>query len=116
MGNNTKQPLAYSVFFTKRCEKRYRKLQTSEKRDIGKTIDQLCSNPRLGYPLQDPVLKDLYSVHSGNFRIVYKFTDNPAEIELWAIELRKHVYEELMRYRSVARQMMEAEPNVEYHS
>ncbi len=116
MGSNTKQPLAYNVFFTKRCEKRYRKLQTSEKRDIGKTIDQLRSDPRIGYPLQDPVLKALYSVHSGNFRIVYKFTDNPAEIELWAIELRKHVYEELMRYRLATHQVVEAEPRVEYGS
>ena len=115
MGIGTNQPLVYSVFFTKRCEKRYSKLQASEKREIGRTIEQIQSNPRTGYPLQDPVLKDLYSIHSGNFRIVYKFTDDPAEIELWAIELRKHVYEELMRYRSIIHQVAEAAPRVEYH-
>jgi mRNA-degrading endonuclease RelE of RelBE toxin-antitoxin system len=104
MGSSSKQPLAYKVFFTKRCEHRFRKLQDSVKREVGKVIDDLGANPRLGYPLKDPVLKDLYSIHCAELRIIYKFTDNPAEIELWAIEHRKHVYEELMRYKSSTKQ------------
>lgn len=92
----------YNVFLTKRCEKRYKKLENSERRRIDLVIVQLRVNPKLGYALRDPVLKGLFSVHASEdkFRIVYKFTDSPPEIEIWAIELRKHVYEELARYRS----------------
>ena len=89
----------YKVFFTKRCEQRYRKLQESVKKEVGKVIAQISENPHLGYPLKDPILRELYSIHAGDFRIVYKFTDDPAEVELWAIEHRSHVYEELLRYR-----------------
>ncbi len=78
------------------------------KRDIGRVIDELTVNPRAGYSLKDPVLKDLYSIHAGDYRIVYKFSDNPAEVELWAIEPRKHVYEEMMRYRMSMRELVEA--------
>lgn len=78
------------------------------KRDIGRVIDELSVNPKAGYPLKDPVLKDLYSIHAGDYRIVYKCTDNPAEVELWAIEHRKHVYEEIMRYRMSIRELVEA--------
>lgn len=89
----------YKVFFTKRCEQRYRKLQDSIKKEISKVIEQISQDPRLGYHLKDLALKDLYSIHAGDFRIIYKFTDNPAEVELWAIEHRSHVYDELLRYR-----------------
>lgn len=109
MGSDPKQPLVYKVFLTKRCEKRYARLQESEKRHVGSVIEQIRANPKIGYPLKDPVLRDLYSVHAGNFRIVYKFTNNPAEIELWAMELRKHVYEELVRYRSTVREATRVE-------
>ena len=102
MGSDPKQPVVYNVFLTKRCEKRYKKLQDSEKKHIDLVIAQIRANPRLGYALKDPVLKGLFSIHAfdDKFRIVYKFSDDPAEIEIWAIELRKHVYEELARYRS----------------
>lgn len=100
MGIDKGQPIKYKVFLTKRCQHRYRKLQESTKRDVSKIIDEIGSNPLLGYPLKDPVLKNLYSIHCGDFRIVYKFTTNPAEIEIWAVEHRSHVYEELMRYRA----------------
>ena len=99
MGDNETQPITYKVYFTRRCEKRFGKLTRFQQESISKTIENLRGNPRIGYSLKDPVLKDLYSVHAGDFRIVYKFLDNPAEIELWAIELRKHVYDELMRFR-----------------
>lgn len=89
----------YKVYFTKRCEQRYRRLQESVKREVGKTIQAISENPKLGYALKDPVLKDLWSIHAGDYRIVYKCKDNPAEIELWAVEHRSHVYDELLRYR-----------------
>lgn len=100
MGDNQTQPVTYKIYFTKRCEKRFGKLTGSQQTFISKTIEELRRNPKIGYSLKDPILKDLYSVHAGDFRIVYKFRDDPAEIELWAIELRKHVYDELMRFRS----------------
>lgn len=102
MGDNQTEPVTYKVYFTRRCEKRFGKLTGFQQTFISKTIEELRRNPRIGYPLKDPVLKDLYSVHAGDFRIVYKFREDPAEIELWAIELRKHVYDELMRFRSAA--------------
>lgn len=102
LGDNKKQPVVYKVSFTKRCEHRFKKLQESIKKNIAKVIDDLSVNPLIGYPLRDVLLKGLYSVHAGDFRIVYKFSENPAEIEIWAIEHRSHVYEELMRYRSSA--------------
>ncbi len=107
MGSNPKQPIVYDVFLTRRCEKRYNNLQNSETRDIDVVISQLRIDPRLGYPLKDPSLKDLFSIHAcqNKFRIIYKFTDNPAEIEIWAIELRKHVYEELARYRTSIKEL-----------
>jgi mRNA-degrading endonuclease RelE of RelBE toxin-antitoxin system len=89
----------YRVFFTKRCEQRHRKLQDSVKREVNKVIEEISQNPHSGYPLKDPILKGLYSIHAGDYRVVYKFTDNPAEIELWAVEHRSHVYDELLRYR-----------------
>jgi len=52
--------------------------------------------------LKDRLLKDLYSIHCGDFRIVYKFNENPGQVEIWAIEHRSHVYEELLRYRSAS--------------
>ncbi len=109
MGSNPEQPLVYKVFLTKRCEKRFAKLQDSDKRQVGNVIDQIQANPRSGYPLKDPVLRNLFSIHAGNFRIVYKFTDNPPEVELWAIELRKHVYDELVRYRTTVRELVRTE-------
>lgn len=94
--------MKYKVFLTKRCEHRYKKLQGSVQLKVGATIEEISSNPNLGYPLKDPVLKGLYSIHCGDFRIVYKFLDNPAEIEIWAIEHRSHVYDELMRFRTAS--------------
>ena len=111
MGSDSKQPVVYNAFLTKRCEKRYKKLQPSDRMKIDAVIAQIRTNPRLGYALKDPILKDLYSIHAceNKFRIVYKFTDNPAEVEIWAVELRKHVYEELTRYRSTVKQLVGAE-------
>ena len=102
MGDDSRKHVAHKVFLTKRCEQKYKKLQDSIKRNIAKTVVEISKDPNLGYPLKDPVLKELYSIHCGDFRIVYKFRDNPGEIEIWAIEHRSHVYEELMRYRSLA--------------
>lgn len=101
MGDGKGQGITHKVFLTKRCEQRYKKLQASIQRDVAKTIEEISLNPQLGYPLKDRLLKDLYSIHCGDFRIVYKYTDSPAEVEIWAIEHRNHVYEELMRYQAL---------------
>ncbi len=101
MGRDTAAPLKYKVFFTKRCERRYDRLQSSDQRQVGLVIDRLSADPKVGYPLKDPVLRDLYSIHAGDFRIIYKFIEDPDEIELWAIEQRERVYEEIKRYRQV---------------
>lgn len=102
MGEDKGKRVTHKVFFTKRCEQRYKKLQDSIKRIVAKTIEEISENPNLGYPLKDRLLKDLYSIHCGDFRIVYKFNENPGEVEIWAIEHRNHVYEELMRYRAAS--------------
>lgn len=98
MEDNRDQRLTYEVSFTKRCEKRYRKLDEQAKRRVAKTINELIVNPNIGYPLEGQALGGLFSVHSGDYRIVYKFTKNPPEIEVWAVEHRNRVYEELTRY------------------
>ena len=90
--------MIYKVSFTKRCEKRFRKLDEQVKRRVARTIDELIANPNIGYPLEGQALGGLFSVHSGDYRIVYKFIRNPPEIEVWAVEHRNRVYEELTRY------------------
>jgi mRNA-degrading endonuclease RelE of RelBE toxin-antitoxin system len=102
LGEDKGKRIAHKVYFTKRCELRYKKLQDSIKRTVAKTIEEISENPNLGYPLKDRLLKDLYSIHCGDFRIVYKFNENPGQVEIWAIEHRSHVYEELLRYRSAS--------------
>lgn len=102
MGNDKGQSIARKVVFTRRCEHSYRKLQDSIKRTVDRTISEIALNPSLGYPLEGQRLRGLYSIHCGDFRIVYKFRDNPDEIELWAIAHRSRVYEDLERFRAVS--------------
>jgi mRNA-degrading endonuclease RelE of RelBE toxin-antitoxin system len=86
------------VYLTKRCEKRFRRLDDFTRDRITKTIDEMRANPKVGYPLAGAVLKGLFSVHSGDYRIVYKISESEREIEIWAIEHRNRVYEEITRY------------------
>jgi mRNA-degrading endonuclease RelE of RelBE toxin-antitoxin system len=102
LGEDKGQPVARRVFLTKRCERSYSKLQDSIKRMVGKTIEEIALNPNLGYSLKDQRLKDLHSIHCGDFRVVYKFNDNPGEVEIFAIAHRSYVYEELLRYQNSA--------------
>jgi mRNA-degrading endonuclease RelE of RelBE toxin-antitoxin system len=104
LGKDEPETVRRKVFLTKHCERAYKKLQESVKRTVQKTIDEISLNPRLGYPLNDRRFKeqDLYSIHCGDFRIIYQFSHNPGELEIWAVAHRSHVYEELERYRSVS--------------
>jgi len=86
------------VYFTKRCEKRFRRLDDFTRKRVAKTIDEVKANPNIGYPLEGALLKGLFSVHAGDYRIVYKLIDSEHQIEIWAVEHRNHVYEEITRY------------------
>jgi mRNA-degrading endonuclease RelE of RelBE toxin-antitoxin system len=86
------------VYFTKRCEKRFRRLDDFTRKRIAKTIDEVKAKPNIGYPLEGPVLKGLFSVHSGDYRVVYRLSNSQRQIEIWAVEHRNRVYEELARY------------------
>jgi len=96
------------VYFTKRCEKRFGRLDGFTRKRIGKTIDELKTNPNIGYPLEGRVLKGLLSVHSGDYRIVYRLSNGQRQIEIWAVEHRNRVYEELARYVKSERVMARA--------
>ena len=104
MGKDGSNPIARRVFLTKHCAKSFQKVQESDRRKIEKTIEEISIRPELGYPLHDAKFKDadLYSIHSGDFRIIYRFSHNPGELEIWAIAHRSHVYDELLRYRSAS--------------
>ena len=90
--------MTYEVYFTKRCEKRFRRLDDFTRKRIAKTIDEMKANPNIGYPLEGSVLKGLFSVHSADYRIVYRLSNSGRQIEIWAVEHRNRVYEELTRY------------------
>ena len=102
MGKDEAGTVKRTVYLTKHCERTYKKLQESVRRTIEKTIDEISVKPELGYPLNDVRFRkeDLYSIHCGDFRIIYRFSHNPGQLEIWAIAHRSHVYEDLQRYRT----------------
>jgi len=48
LGEDKGKRIAHKVYFTKRCELRYKKLQDSIKRTVAKTIEEISENPNLG--------------------------------------------------------------------
>ena len=104
MGKDEPGRIERKVVLTKHCEKGYKKLQESVKKSVEETIEEISIRPESGYPLNDRRFKntDLYSIHCGDFRIVYRFPHDAGELEIWAIAHRSRVYEDLQRYMSVA--------------
>jgi mRNA-degrading endonuclease RelE of RelBE toxin-antitoxin system len=107
MERDQKGPLIYHVYLTESCAKQYRKLQSSLGRSdnwqrICKKIEEIRSDPQIGDQLTGPFFKDLFSVHAGDYRVVYKFSHEKTEIEVWGIGHRNRVYEELTRYIKVS--------------
>jgi addiction module RelE/StbE family toxin len=94
--------MTYTVYFTESCAKQFKKLQralsgSDNFRRISKKLEEIKADPTIGEQLTG-VLKDLCSVHAGDYRIVYKFSAEQLEIQVWAVGHRNKVYDEIMRY------------------
>jgi len=82
----------YNLTFSSGARKFFRKLTNSDKRQIGKKIEELKQNPELGKPLTGK-LSGLWSLRIGKFRVLYQVRKNELIILILKIGHRKNVYD-----------------------
>ena len=82
----------FKLVFTKAYEEELGKLELNIQKQIDKKIQQLEFRPLLGKRL---VGYPYWSIHIGDFRVIYKIDNSTETIEVLTILRRKHDYREL---------------------
>ncbi len=81
----------FKLIFSKDYEEELGKLEPSTQKQIDKKVQQLEFRPLLGKRL---VGHPYWSIHIGDFRIIYKIDNHDQTIEILTILKRKHNYRE----------------------
>jgi len=81
----------YNIEFDKKAADFFKKLDKSLQNRIGKKIELLKNNPRLGIPLVGN-LSGFYKLRVGDYRIIYQIKNEQLIILVLDIEHRKSIY------------------------
>ena len=81
----------YDLILDKNALKFFEKLDKNIQERIGKKIEKLKENPRLGKPLVGR-LSRLWSLRIDKYRAVYKIIDNKLIVIILDIGHRKNIY------------------------
>jgi len=82
----------YNILFDKKALDFFKKLDKSIQERIGKKIQELAGNPRLGVPLIGN-LAGLWKLRIGDYRVIYKIIEGNLVILVLKIGHRKNVYD-----------------------
>jgi len=82
----------YKIIFSKKALDFFKKLDKPIQERIGKKIQELSENPRLGVPLIGN-LTGLYKLRVGDYRTIYKIVEGNLVILILKIGHRKNVYD-----------------------
>ena len=82
----------FALVFTEKYEEELTKLEIAVQKQIDKKIRQLEFRPLLGKRL---VGYPYWSIHIGDYRVIYKIDNSSQTIELLTILERKHDYKNL---------------------
>ena len=81
----------YDVQFAASAARAFRKLPASEQRQIERRIDALSLNPRPRGVRKLEGEHELYRVHSGDYRIIYKIEDHVLLVLVVAVGHRREI-------------------------
>ena len=81
----------YEIIFKKTALRFFNKLDKQNQEIIGKKIEKLKNNLKLGKPLSGN-LSGLWSLRTGKYRILYEIRKNELLIYVLAMSHRKNVY------------------------
>ena len=81
----------YDIVFEKRALKFFEKLDSFTQNKIGKKIEKLKQNPKIGVPLIGE-FKGLWKLRVGKYRAIYQIVENKLVIFVLNIGHRKNVY------------------------
>jgi mRNA interferase RelE/StbE len=85
--------MSFNLVYTRRAEKDIKKLDSSIKRNIGKTLLKLQDNPLLySEKLSTPELGN-YKYRIGDYRVVFDIEDN--DIVILRVGHRREIYKRL---------------------
>jgi len=82
----------YNILFDKKALDFFKKLDKSIQERIGKKIQELADNPRLGIPLVGN-LAGLWKLRIRDYRAIYKIIEGNLVILVLKIGHRKNVYD-----------------------
>ncbi|MBS3141113.1 type II toxin-antitoxin system RelE/ParE family toxin [Candidatus Woesearchaeota archaeon] len=81
----------YNIRFEKRAADFFRKLEKPIQERIGKKIENLKTNPKLGVPLTGDLV-GLWKLRIGDYRVIYQIKENELIIYVLKIGHRRNVY------------------------
>ena len=85
--------MSFNLVYTRRAEKDIKKLDSSIKRNIGKTLLKLQDNPLLySEKLSNPEL-GTYKYRIGDYRVVFDIEDN--DVVILRVGHRREIYKRL---------------------
>ena len=82
----------YKIIIEKKAAEFFKKLERINQERIGKKIEQLKNNPKLGVPYTAN-LAGLWKLRIGDFRLIYQIKNLELIIVILKIGHRKNVYE-----------------------
>lgn len=88
----------FKVELSKRFKKQLRKLPRQIQKKVMEEIELLKSNPEFGEKLKG-VLSDIRRIRVHNYRVAYKVHSSNETIDVFFVDHRKRVYQELKRLR-----------------
>lgn len=84
--------MAYNITFTQAAKRQFDKLPRPAKQSVGKTIEQLSSDPRPAGVTKLSGKEALYRIRTGDYRAIYQIQDGQLLILVVKIGHRREVY------------------------
>jgi len=81
----------YTIIYSKRFEKHFRKLPKNIQKQIINLIENLKHDPYIGKPLKFN-LRGYWSLRIGNYRVIYKIDKQNKIITIYIVRHRRKVY------------------------
>lgn len=81
----------YKIKLTKIAVKDLKKLDKKYQKVVGKAIDRLAENPKLGKPLKGK-LKGVWRLRFSRYRILYEIQNKKLIVIVFEVKHRKEVY------------------------
>jgi mRNA interferase RelE/StbE len=82
----------YRIRVEKKAAEFFRKLDSFNQERIGRRIEQLKTNPRLGVPLTGN-LTGLWKLRVGDYRVIYHLNDSELVVAIIKMGHRRNVYD-----------------------